>query len=150
MNFETILRILFFIEHLNWLLLWFILVASIILTYASWFSRHRFKLEAEDLISHILQINSPNFIMKILALCSAKSLQSFYISLFCSQLVYTCLKHGVVRILVKSFPKLIYILPLSVHKWHIIVQTNRNNKTSILTNKATLALIFSRGCILLA
>ena len=58
----------FFIEHLPWMLLWFILVASIVVTWVSWFSRHKFKLEAEDFIFHILQRNFPNFGVKILAL----------------------------------------------------------------------------------
>ena len=55
---------------------------------------HRFKLEAEDFIDHILQRSFPNFGLKILILCSARSLRSFYFSLFCSQLVYTCSKFG--------------------------------------------------------
>ena len=37
----------------------------------------------------------PNFGIKILVLCSAKSLWNFYHSLFCSQLVYTCSKFGI-------------------------------------------------------
>ena len=106
----VILRALFFTEHLWWVLLWFILVASIIVTWVSWFSRHRFKLEAEDFISHILQRNFPNFSMKILALCLAKSLRSFYFSLFRSQLVYTCSKYGIVQSLVKTFLKHIFFL----------------------------------------
>ena len=108
----------------------FILVSSIVVTWASWFSRHRFKLEVEDFIFHILQKNFPNFAMKIL-LFSARSLRSFYFSSFRSQLIYTCSKHGVVQKLIKKFPKRIYIFSFSIHKWYTIVQTNRNNKTSI-------------------
>ena len=48
---------------------------------------------AKALIFHILQRGFPNFKLKILVLCSA-SLWSFYFSLFCSQLVYTCSKFG--------------------------------------------------------
>ena len=99
----------FFTEHLQWLLLWFILVTSIVVTWVSWFSGHRFKLEAKDFIFRVLQRNFPNFGVKILALCSAKSLWSFYFSLFCSKLVYTCSKYGVVQSLVKAFPKWIFI-----------------------------------------
>ena len=73
---------------------WFILLASIFVTWASWFSGHRFKLEAENFIFHILQINFPNFGVKISVLCSARSLRSFYFSLFCFQLVYTCSNFG--------------------------------------------------------
>ena len=51
----------FFTVHLRWLLLRFILVASIVVTWVSWFSRHRFKLKAEDFIFQILQRNFPNF-----------------------------------------------------------------------------------------
>ena len=98
----------FFTEHLRWLLLLFILVASIVVTWVSWFSGHRFKLEAEDFIFHILQRNFSNFGVKILALCSAKSLRGFYFSLFRPQLVYTCLKYGVVQSLVKTFPRRIF------------------------------------------
>ena len=86
-EFCEISKSTFFTEHFRWLLLWFILVASIIVTLVSWFSRHRSKLEAEDFIFHILQRNFPNFGVKILALCSSKSLWSFYFSLFHSQLV---------------------------------------------------------------
>ena len=70
---------------------------------------HRFKLETEEIIFHILQRNFPNFNVKILALCPTKSLWSFYFSLFHSQLVYTCSNHGVVQSLVRLFPKQIYI-----------------------------------------
>ena len=98
----------FFTEHLRWLLLWFILVTSVFVTWVSWFSRHKFKLEAKDFIFHILQGNFANFGVKILALCLTKSLRSFYFSLFRSQLVYTCSKHGVLQSLVKTFPKRIY------------------------------------------
>ena len=51
----------------------------------------------------------------------------------------------------KTKQKRIYFFSFSIYKWHIIVQTNRQNKTSIqifqtfLTNKAPLALIFFRG-----
>ena len=58
----------FFTEHLRWLLLWFILVTSIVVTWVSWFSGHKYKLEAEDFIFHILQRNFPNVGVKILAL----------------------------------------------------------------------------------
>ena len=44
------------------------------------------------------------------------NLQSFYFSLFCAQS------------LVKTFPKWKYIFSFSILKWHIIVQTIRNNK----------------------
>ena len=64
------------------------------MTLASWFSGHSFKLEAEDFILHIPQRSFPNFGLKILVLCSARTLWSFYFSLFCSQLVYTCSKFG--------------------------------------------------------
>ena len=59
-----------------------------------WFSGQRFKLEAKDFIFHIPLRSFPNFGLKILVLCSARSLWSFYFSLFCSQLVYTCSKIG--------------------------------------------------------
>ena len=108
-SFAKFLKAPFFTEYLRWLLLWFILVASIIVTWVSWSSRHRFKLEDKDFIFHILQRNFANFGVKILALCSPKSLRSFYFSLFRSQLVYTCSMHGVVQSLVKTFPKRIYI-----------------------------------------
>ena len=81
----------FFIEHIPWMLLWFILVASIVVTWVSWFSGHKFKLEAENFIFHILQRNFPSFGVKILALCSAKS---SCFSLCRSQLIYTCSKLG--------------------------------------------------------
>ena len=80
----------------------------------------------------------------------SKKSSKFQFSLCCSQLVYTCSKYGVVQTLFKTFPKRIFF-PFSIHKWHIIVQTNRQNKTSIqifqsfLTNEAPLVLIFFRG-----
>ena len=125
------LRTPFFTEHLRWLLLWFILVTSIVVTcvtWASWFSGHRFKLEAENFTFHILQKNFPNFGMKILFLCSARSLRSFYFSLFCSQLIYTCSKHGVVQTLVKTSPKRIHIFSLffSQAAYHCSVNSECN------------------------
>ena len=60
----------------------FILVASIVATWASLFSGHKFKLEAEDFIFHILQINFPNFGLKILILCSAKRLRKVFFFFF--------------------------------------------------------------------
>ena len=113
------------------MLLWFILVTSIAVTWVSWFSGHRFKLEVEDFIFHVLLRNFANFSVKILVLCSVKSLRSFYFSLFRSQLVYTCSKHGVVQSLVKTFPKRIYFFSFCIHKWHIILQNNRHNKMSV-------------------
>ena len=93
-EFCKISKSFFFTGHLWWLLLWFILVTSIIVTWVSWFSGHKFKLEVEDFIFHILQRNFPNFGVKILALWSAKSLRSFCFSLCRSQLIYTCSKFG--------------------------------------------------------
>ena len=84
----------FFTEHLQWLLLWFILVASIVVTWVSWFSRHMFRLAAKDFVFHVLQINFPNFNLKTLALWSAKSLWSLWFSLCRSQLIYTCSNFG--------------------------------------------------------
>ena len=142
MSFAKFLRAPFFTEHLRWLLLWFILVASIVVTWVSWFSGHMFRLEAEDFIFHIFQRNFPNFSVKILALCSANSLRSCYFSLFRSQVVYTCSKY------IRSQNGYFF---LSLFTSYIIVQTNRQNKMSIqifqsfLTNKAPLALIFFRG-----
>ena len=66
----------------------------IVVTWPSSFSGHRFKLESEDFIFHILQRNFSNFVIKIPVRCSVRSLQNFYFSLFCSQLVYTCSKFG--------------------------------------------------------
>ena len=68
-------------------------------TRASWFSGHRFKLETQNFIFHILHRNFPNFGMKILVLCSAKSLQSFSFFFFCF----------LIQSLFKTFPKLIYV-----------------------------------------
>ena len=73
---------------------YFILVASITVTWATSFGGLRFKLEAEDTIFYIFQRTLPNFRMKILVLCSAKSLCSFYFSLFCFHPLYTCSKFG--------------------------------------------------------
>ena len=56
-SFVKFLRAPFFTEHLRWLFLLFILVASIVVTWVSQFSRHKFKLEVEDFIFHILQRN---------------------------------------------------------------------------------------------
>ena len=67
----------------------FILVASNNVIWVSLFGAHRFKLEVEDFICHviyfpsILQRNFPNFGMEILALCSAKSFRGlFFLILF--------------------------------------------------------------------
>ena len=81
-EFCEISKNIFFTEHLRWLLLWFILVASIVATWVSWFSGHAFKLEAEDFIFHILKRNFQNFGVKILALCSAKVFRVFIFPYF--------------------------------------------------------------------
>ena len=47
-SFVNFLRIPFFTEHLQWLFLWFILVASIIVIWVGWFSGHKFKLDTEN------------------------------------------------------------------------------------------------------
>ena len=57
-------------------------LTSGIVTLASWFSGHRFKLEAGDLIFHLPQRSFPNFGLKILVLCLARSLRRFYFSFF--------------------------------------------------------------------
>ena len=92
----------------------FILVASTLQL-----SGHRFKLEAEDFIFHILQKNFPNFGMKILALCSAKSLRRFFIPYFV--LKWYILVENLVT-------KTDIYFSFSIPSWHIIVQTNRNKK----------------------
>ena len=120
-------------------------------TRASWFSGHRFKLETQNFIFHILHRNFPNFGMKILVLCSAKSLQSFSFFFFCF----------LIQSLFKTFPKLIYVFlflflsDISCPSWNNwnnwncpIETTSYFPKTSILTNKAPLVLIFSGGYIL--
>ena len=125
-----------------------VLFTPIVVTWTSWFSRHKFKLEAKDFIFHILQINFPNFGVKMLVLCSAKSLWSFYFPLFCCQLVCTCSKYEVVQSLVKTFPKQIFFCFYSQVAYNC--SNYKQNKTSIqifqilLTNKAPLALIFFR------
>ena len=148
MSFAKFLRVPFFTEHLQWLLLWLILVASIVVNWVSWFSRHRFKLEAKDFMFFNLQRNFQDFSKKILVLCSAKSLWSFYFPLFCCQLVCTCSKYEVVQSLVKTFPKQIFFCFYSQVAYNC--SNYKQNKTSIqnfqilLTNKAPLALIFFR------
>ena len=91
-EFSKVSKSAFFTEHLRWLLLWFILVASFIVTWVSWPSRYRYKLEAEDFIFHTLQRNFLNIGVKIFTLWYAKSIRSFCFSLSCSQLVYTSSK----------------------------------------------------------
>ena len=59
---------------------------------------------------------------KILILFSAESLQSFYFSLFCSPVVCTCSKFA------ENVPKTDIYFSFFITRWHIIVQTNRNNK----------------------
>ena len=149
-SFAKFLRAPFFTEHLRWLLLWFILVASIVVTWVSWFNGHKFKLEAVDFIFHILQRNFPNFVVKILALCSPKVFEVFIFPYFV--LIWYILVQSME--LFKVWLKLSengYFSSFSIQKWQIIVQTNRQNKTSIqifrifLTNKAPLVLIFFQG-----
>ena len=81
-EFWEISKSTFFTEHLRWLLLWFVLVASIVVTWVSWFNGQKFKLEDLDFIFHILQRNFPNFGVKILALCSPKVFEVFIFPYF--------------------------------------------------------------------
>ena len=149
-EFWEISKSTFFTEHLRWLLLWFVLVASIVVTWVSWFNGQKFKLEDLDFICHILQRNFPNFGVKILALCSPKVFEVFIFPYFV--LIWYILVQSME--LFKVWLKLSengYFSSFSIHKWQIIVQTNRQNKTSIqifrifLTNKAPLVLTFFRG-----
>ena len=107
---QSLLEHLFFKEHLRLLLLWFILVVLMVVTWVNWFSRHRFKLEAKDFMFQIP--NSPEKFCKFQRANTCfvfnKKSSGFYFSLFHSQLVYTCSKHGLVQSLVKTFPKWIY------------------------------------------
>ena len=57
------------------------------LTWPSSFSGHRFKLESEDFIFHILQRNFSNFSIKILVRLKG-SLNGYIFFFFCSQLAY--------------------------------------------------------------
>ena len=98
----------FFLEDLRWLLLWFISITSIVVTWVSWFSGQKFKLEAENFIFHILHKNVRNFSVKILALWSAKNFRLFHFSLCHSQLVYTWSNYEVVQSLAKAFLKQIF------------------------------------------
>ena len=60
----------------------FISVVSITVTWASSFSGHRSKWEAEYFIFRILHMNFPNFGVKIHVLCSANSLRGFIFPYF--------------------------------------------------------------------
>ena len=108
-------------------------------------------MEAKDIIFHIPWRSFPNFSLKILVLCSART-QVFGVFIF----PYFVLSWYILaQRLHKTFQKWKYFFSFSILKWHIIVQTNRNNKlffeTRRDTNKAPLMLIFFPGdCILLA
>ena len=112
----------FFTKHLRWLLLWFILVASIVVTWGSWFSGRKYKLEAGDFIFQILQRNFPNVGVKLLALWSAKSIRSilFFLKLF-SVDIY------LFKVWLKRSQNE-YIFSFYILKCHITVQTNWKNE----------------------
>ena len=139
-EFSEISKSTFFTEHLRWLLLWFILVASIAVTWVSWFSVHRFKLEAEDFIFHILQRIFLNFGMKILALCSARVSRIFIFPYFILSWHILVQSMELFKVWLKRSQDR-YFFSFSIHKWYIIVQTNQ----IFLTNKVSLVLIFFRG-----
>ena len=109
-------------------------------TWLSSFSGHRFKLESEDFIFHILQRNFSNFSIKILVWCSVRSLQSFYFSLFCSQLVYTRVQSLVKRFLKQIF-FFLFLFSTGIYLFKLIKITGSFSKESIF---------FSGGFILLA
>ena len=92
---------------------WFILVASIIVTWPSLFSGHRFKLESEDFIFHILQRNFSNFGMKIGV--QQKVFRAFIFPYFVLSW------YILVQSLLERFPKRIYFFSFSILKWHIFV-----------------------------
>ena len=88
-------------------------------TWASWFSRNMFRLEAEDFIFHILQRSFANFGLIILVLCSARSFGVFifpYFVLSCYILLKVCLKRSTMET----------YFPFLYSQVAYIVQTNRN------------------------
>ena len=108
-------------EHLRWLLLGFILVASIVVTWVSWFSGHKYKLEAKDFIFHILQRNFSNVCENTCFVISKK-----YSEFLLSFKLFSADIH-LFKVWLKCSQNE-YIFSFSILKYHIIVQTNRKNE----------------------
>ena len=113
-------------------------------TWASWFSGHRFKLEAEDFFLHIPQRSFPNFSLEILALCSARSLQSFFFFLILFSAGIHLLKDWLKR---SQNENTFFLFPFSssTSLFKLIETIDYSSKMDILTNKASLVLIFFHG-----
>ena len=109
----------FFTERLRWLLLWFILVASINVTWVSWILASIFSTEIFQILvwTYLLCVQQKVFGVFIFPYV----ILSWYILVQSMELFKVCLKHSQNR----------YFFSFSIHKRHIIVQTNRQNKTSI-------------------
>ena len=115
------------------------------MTLASWFSGHSFKLEAEDFILHIHQRSFPNFGLKIL-LCFVFSKKSseflFFLILFSAGI--HLLKDWLKR---SQNENTFFLFPFSssTSLFKLIETIDYSSKMDILTNKASLVLIFFHG-----
>ena len=95
---------------------WPISVASIVVTWPSWFSEHRFKLEP-SILSSILFKETLSW--KFFFCVQQKVFRAF---------VFSCLVLSwyILISLIKMFPKWVYFFSFSILKWHILDQANRN------------------------
>ena len=118
--------------------------------WVSWFSGHKFKLEAEDFSFHVLKKIFQISVWKYL-LCVQQKVFRVFLFLFVVLSWYILVQSMKLYKVWLKRSENGYFFCFSIHKWHIIVQTYRQNKSSIqifqsfLTNKAPLALFFSQG-----
>ena len=95
---------------------WSILVASIVVTWPSSFSEHRFKLEPSILCSIFFK---ETLSWKYFFCVQQKVFRAF---------IFSCLVLSwyILASLVKTFPKWVYFFSFSILKWHILAQANWN------------------------
>ena len=112
-------------------------------TWASWFSGHRFKLEAEILSSifpwEVFQILDWKYLF-----CVQQEVFRVFIFPY-----FVLSWYILAQRLVKTFPKWKYFFSFSILKWHIIVQIIFE-RGAFLQIKLLWCLFFFQGCILLA
>ena len=122
---------------------WFILVASIVATWSSSYSVHRFEPESEDFIFHILQRNFSNFGMRVLVMWSSEFL--FLLVLFSAGIYLFKVwlkgsKIGYIYIYIYIY----FLFSSGIYLFKLIKITGSFSKATIFTNKDHLVLFFSR------
>ena len=119
---------------------WFILVASIVVTWPSLFSGYRFKLEAEYLSFIFSKETFQTLARNYLFCVHQKVFRDFIYLILFSPGIY------LFKFWLKRSKRVYFFIFLKWHKFFKLIETTSSfSKASILINKAHLVLMLSRG-----